>query len=359
MLPLMPRRRSRRRSVSGRLVVLVVVVLVIALLIGGLTQISRQSHAYEATSNRSLVSVGTEVVVQSNATSIELRRLMTDLQTLDRSTLQSELDEVVQQAANESSRASRASGSMGAAFASVFLDRAHASSELRSAVDGLLGMHPLPVAGVPVTDTTGASTPTLLSSTEATNRIAAAGSLLTQSDQDFHSLRQALVNSYGHAHLPPSVWVTDAQVWQIGSVATQVDLASMSPSLAATHDLVLRTVRLSPPALPTVNGTPTGPSVLSPTTTVSVAVVVSNLGSVDEPHASVQLSLTPQPSGTTVTQVRAAAITSGGSVTLDAVTFVVVPGMTYLLTVSIVVPVAQISLDGTSLQKVLEIAPGT
>ena len=359
MLPLMPRRRSRRRSVSGRVVLLVAAIVIFGLLVGGLTQISRQSHAYDATSNRSLAAQGAEVADQSNATAIQLRRLMSGLQTLDRPTLQSDLDEVVQGAADEPARASRASSSLGADFAAVFLDRAHATSELRAAIDGLLGMHPLPVADMPATSGTGASTPTLLSSTEATNRIAAAGSLLARSDQEYQSLRQALAHSYGHAHLPPSVWVTDAQVWQVGSVATQVDLASLSPSLAATHDLVLRTVRLSPPALPTASGSPTGPSVLSPTTSVSVAVVISNLGSVDEPHASVQFSLTPQPSGGTVTLVRTAAIASGGSVTLGTVSFAVTPGMAYLLIISVVVPVAQTSLDGTSLQKALEIAPGT
>jgi hypothetical protein len=363
MLPLKSRRRARRRSIQGRLIFVMVGVFVIALLVGGLTQVARQSHSYDVTVNRSLAAQGGVVANESNATSAEVQSLMSTMSTQYRADLQAELDSVVQQATGEATQAARAAGSaadgiIGSDFSTVFTDRALAVSQLRAAVDGLLGMQPLPVAGATMNPGPVAA-PALLSSTEATNRIAAAGTLLAQSDALYRSMRQSLLRSAGHARLPASAWVTDAQVWQVGAVATQVDLLASSTSLAVFHNLVLRTVRLSPPALPTVNGSPTGPSVLTPTTNVSVTVVLANLGSVDEPQASVQFTLALQPTGSTSSRTRTAAIATGRSVTLPTVYFTVKPGSTYLLTVAVVLPPAQTSSAGSPVEKVLQIAPAT
>ena len=131
----------------------------------------------------------------------------------------------------------------------------------------------------------------LLSATQATNRIAAAGALLTRSDALYRSVRRSLATAAGHGRLPRSVWVTDPQVWQLGSVAAQVDLLATSPTLAATHYVVLRTVHLSPPALPTPQGAPANVSVLSPTSQIGVTVVLANQGSSNEPHVTVRFSL--------------------------------------------------------------------
>jgi hypothetical protein len=219
-------------------------------------------------------------------------------------------------------------------------------------------MHPLPVAGL-ATNAAVASTPTLLSATQATNRIADAGAALIGADRAYRSVRSGLARAVGRAHLPASTWVTRAQTWQLGAVTEQVDLLAASTTLAATQDLELRTVRLVPPALPTAAGTASGTSVLSPTSAVSVTVVLSNLGSVDEPGARVQFSLAPLTGGATVTRVRRAAVAAGGSVTLETVTFTVKPGHAYQLAVAIVLPPGQQSSAGTSLTQVLEIAPGT
>jgi len=344
------------------MVLLAAAVAATGLLVGGLSQVPRQSHTFEAALNRSLAAQGSVLAGESNATSAELRGLMADMQNEDRSTLQSGLDSLVRQSA-DAARASQAAGSsapssVAADLASVFADRAQAVSMVRAALDGLLGMHPLPVADAASVNGTGASTPTLLSSSGATDRIAAAGTLLARSDQLYQAVRRTL-RAAGHARLPPSAWITDAELWQAGAVATQVDLVASSTTLSATHYLVLRTVRLSPPALPTSSASPGGASVLTPTTEVSVNVVLSDLGTVDEPHAEVQISLARQPSGSPVTQSRSASVVSGSSVTLPAVNFAVSPGQSYLLSVSVVLPVAQTTGVGTSLQKVLQIAPGT
>jgi hypothetical protein len=339
-------------------------VVLLFLLVGGLTQVSRQSHSYDVSVNRSLATQGAVVVDESNATAAELRSLMTDMQTQARSALQADLDGLVHQADNEAAQASRATGSVarggvGVDFSMVLRDRAQAVDQVRFAVDGLLGMHPLPVAGAAASSAAVTSTPTLLSSTEATDRLAAAGALLSRSDQLYRTLRQSLGEATGRARLPASTWVTDPQLWEAGSVATQVDEVASSSTLAVTHDLVLRTVRLTPPALPTVNSSPSGPSILTPTTSLGVSVVLSNLGSVDEPHASVQFTLALQPTGATMNQTRTAAIATAGSVTLGSVFFRVKPGTTYLLTVSVVLPPAQPSSAGSPRQKIIEVAPGT
>jgi hypothetical protein len=363
MSPLLSRRRSRRRSRSGRVVVLVAIALVLGLFIGGLTQIASQSHGYDDASNRSLAALGSVTAQESSTSAATLRHLWTTMPGLTRPALQSDLDTLVRQTAAQSVAANRAAlpaptGSLPADFAGVFATRARAMSSVRSAIDGLLGLHPLPVAGQPGGDQL-AATPTLLSATQATTRIADAGAALIGADRAYRSLRVALVHAAGRAHLPASTWVNDAQTWQVGAVAEQVDLLAASTSLAATQDLALTTVRLSPPALPTAAGTASGTSVLSPTSTVMVTVVLSNLGSVDQPHAAVQFALAPLTGGATVTTVRRAPVAAGGSVTLDTVTFKVKSGRAYQLAVAVVLPPGQPSSAGTSVTQVLEIAAGT
>lgn len=363
MSPLLPRRRSRRRSRSGRLVLLLAAAVVLALLIGGLTQISSQSHGYDNGANRSLAALGSVAATESSVSATSLRHLWDTMPGLTRPALQSDLDALVGQTAAQSAAATRAAaaapaGSLPARFAAVFAERAQALTAVRSAIDGLLGMHPLPVVGL-ATTVAVASTPTLLSATQATNRIAGAGAALIGADRVYRSVRVDLAHAAGRAHLPASTWVSQAQTWQLGAVAEQVDLLAASTTLAATQDLQLQTVRLVPPALPTAAGTASGTSVLSPTSTVSVTVVLTNLGSVDEPHAKVQFSLAPLTGGATVTRARRAGVAAGGSVTLDTVTFTVKPGHAYQLAVAIVLPPGQQSSAGTSVSQVLEIAPGT
>ena len=147
----------------------------------------------------------------------------------------------------------------------------------------------------------------------------------------------------GHRRRPragfrASVWVTRPQLWQLGSVAAQVDLLATSSTLTATHYVVLRTVRLSPPALPTPQGAPATVSVLSPTSQIGVTVVLANQGSSNEPRVSVRFSLADQTSGATTTEVRTTPLALGASVTLPDVTLRVKPSTTYVLTVQVIPP---------------------
>ena len=343
--------------------------IVLVLLVGGLTQVSRQSQGYDANSNRSLAAQGSVVAEQSNTTASQVRALMNNLQTQDRQALQASLDAAVQETARQSARADLAagsapSGSVAGEFAAVFAERAQSMSELRDALDGFLGMQPIPPAGIPATDSATSqsavsSQTALLSVTQATNRIAAAGALLSRSDSEYRSVRRSLAAAAGNARLPRSVWISDPQLWQVGTLAAQVDLIATSSTLEATHYVLLRTVRLSPPALPPPPGTPSTLSVLSPTSLLGVTVVLGNDGSSGEPHASVRITLANQSSGATATQVESTALALGGSVALPTATFHVKPGFTYELTVAVIPPAGQALTAGTVTQQALQVAPGT
>jgi hypothetical protein len=364
MSPRRPRRRARRRSPAGPVILLIAAVVVLMLIVGGLTQVSRQSQSYDANSNRSLEAQGAVVAEQSNATSAAVRSLMNGLQGQSRQDLEEALDSVVQQTTDESARADVATrsnppGSVAGLFATVFAERARSVADLRAAVDGFLGMQPIPIAGSPAAGAPSSASATLLSATQATNRIAAAGALLSHSDALYRSVRRSLVAAAGHSRLPPSIWVTDPQVWQLGSVAAQVDLIATSPALVVTHDVVLRTVRLNPPALPTPQGVSASVSVLSPTAQIGVIVVLANQGSVDEPHCSVRFTLANQSSGATASRSETAALALGAAVTLPAVTFHVKPGTTYELTVAAVPPAGQSLTADTVLQQALQVSPAS
>jgi hypothetical protein len=364
MPPRRSRRRARRRSSSRPITLLIAAVVVLAILVGGLTQVSSQSTGYDANSDRTLAAQGTVAADQSNATSATVGKIVNDLPSQTRQGLQATLDSAAQQTTDEAARAQVAAGStplgsVATQFVTVFAERAQAVTELRSAVYGFLGMQPIAPADAPAgAATTHSGGTALLSATQATNRIAAAGALLSHSDALYRSVQRSLATAAGHGKLPPSVWMTHPQVWQLGSVAAQVDLLATSSTLAATHYVVLRTVRLSPPALPAPQGTPTGVSVISPTSQIGVTVVLANQGSSNEPHVSVRVSLANQTSGATTSQVRSTSLALGASVTLPNVSMRVKPSTGYLLTVQIIPPTGQTLTAGTATQQVLQVAPG-
>jgi hypothetical protein len=365
MSPRRPHRRARRRSQARPVVLLIAAVVVLAIVVGGLTQVSRQSNGYDANSDRALAAQGTVIADQSNATATMVRKVVEDLPSQTRQQLQAALDAAVQQTADQSARADVAAGStplgpLASEFTTVFAERAQSMTELRAAVYGFLGMQPIQPAGAPAADAPpGADGSAPLSATQATDRVAAAGALLSRADALYRSVRRSLAGGTGHGRLPASVWVTRPQLWQPGSVAAQVDLVATSPTLTATHYVVLRTVRLDPPALPTPPGASSSVSVLSPTSQVGVTVVLANQGSSNEPGVSVRYSLTDQTTGATTGQVRSTPLALGASVTLPEVTLRVKPSTTYTLTVQIIPPAGQTLTAGTAIQQALQVAPAT
>lgn len=366
MSPRRPRRRARRRSQSSPVLFLVAIAVTAALIIGGLTRISSQSGTYDADANRSLAAQGTVLADQSNVTAATVRSLIAGMPSETRQSLQAGLDGAVQQTADESAQAALAAGSApagspGGQLAAVFAERAQAMQAYRAAIDGFLGMQPVPPPGSSASSESGApaQNATLLSATTATDRITAAGALLARADATYGALRRQLAAAAGHARLPRSVWVTRPANWQAGPVAAQVDNLATSSTLIASHYLVLRTVRINPPPLPAPPGEPAGTATLSPTTQVGVSAVLPNQGSVDEPRGTVRITMSDQTSGVTATQVRSAPVAVGATVTLPAATFRVKPGTFYVLRVSVVLPADQAVTDGTLYQETLQIAPGT
>jgi hypothetical protein len=362
MSPLITHRRARRRSRAGRLVVVAFVVVVAAVLIGGVTRIGPRSGPFHASANRSFGAQGAVLADLSNATGSSLRRLMGSMENQDRQTLQAGLDDVTTQSGDQAARGAALSGdgNLEGRFAAVLADRARAADQVRSAVDGLLGMRPLAVAGAPTAAPTDRTTSALLSSTQATDRIAAAGRLLARADRSYQAVRHSLATMAGHARLPVSRWITTSSVWQIGAVATQVDLVAASTSLAATHQLGLSVVQVTPPAIPSPTGAATpGVSVLSPTKVVALNVVLTNNGSVDESHASVTFTLTLEPTGAVTTRRRTASVPATRSTSLSPVRFPVKPGHSYQLSVAIAVPGGSTAAGGSSFSETLQISPST
>ena len=113
--------------------------MVLAIVVGGLTQVSRQSTGYDANSDRTLAAQGTVAADQSNATSAAVRKVVNDLPTQTRQGLQAALDGAVLQTTDEAARAQVAAGStplgsVATQFATVFAERAQAVTQLRAAV---------------------------------------------------------------------------------------------------------------------------------------------------------------------------------------------------------------------------------
>ena len=128
--------------------------IVVAFLIGGLTQVSRQSQGYDATSNRALAAQGAVLADQSNATAAQVTKLLNDLSSQTRQGLQVGLDAAVEQTSDQSAQAALATddtplGSVATEFDTVFAERSQSMAQLRATVDDYLGMEPIPNAGAP------------------------------------------------------------------------------------------------------------------------------------------------------------------------------------------------------------------
>ncbi|HEY2215617.1 MAG TPA: hypothetical protein VGH31_11210, partial [Acidimicrobiales bacterium] len=111
MQPFIPRRRSRRRSISGRLIFVICGLVLTALIVGGVTQIAPQSGPYDTTLNQSFASLGTAAATESNTTAVLFRSLMTNLATQRRPKLEVQLDELVQLTTRQATLAATAKAS--------------------------------------------------------------------------------------------------------------------------------------------------------------------------------------------------------------------------------------------------------
>jgi hypothetical protein len=380
-------RRRRRRPIGPILVALVLVGVALFLLIGGALEVGHASGPYWSDVDRSYSAQGAVLVDQSNQTGATLDKLVVDMASMTRRPLQEQLDSLVAATAGQAGSAAALSppspaNGLDQGFAGVMATRALAVDRLRSAVDGLLGMAPLPVRGA-VPSATGTASPAaraggatvvLLPTAKVTSDLAQVGALLDRSDQSYATVRRGFLAAPGSAALPRSVWVHDPQLWSPGPVQTLVDNLTGSKSLTPVHRLQLLTVRLNPSPVPPI-GTPSASSassaaagtatagavssVIPPTTRLRVEAIVGNYGNVGEAKVVVTAQTEPQGGGSASSASATIALQPGSTAAVALPALAVDPGATYGLTVTVAAPAAQSNRSGLSGDYTVQVAPAS
>ena len=180
--------------------VVVIVVVVGVIVIASIAEINAQSGPYRQMVNRSFGALASPLVNASTQTGRDLATTMKQAAgaSTNRNGLQQKLDQAVADASSQSSDAASLVppsevGSLDQQLVAVFAERAAAATSVRSAVDGLLGMTPLPAAGAPVS--TSPTTAPPVTATQATTLLSAAGAQISRADADFASVRRALARA--------------------------------------------------------------------------------------------------------------------------------------------------------------------
>ncbi len=395
----MPRASRRRRRAPGRglgqsALVGIAATITLVLVGGSLLAIHTQSQGYRSATSSGYVALADQVALASTRTGARLSALMAgapalanqDLPHTARGTLQQGLDAAVLDTASQVAQARTIASpppvsDFATRFTRVMQLRASATAQLRTTVDDLLGMQPLPVAGAP-TSPAAAAPATLISSNQAAGEMSAEGQVFEQADTDYRSLRAVVATQSPPLRLQASVWVpppvATAPLGSVSLGATAPALAS-SAALVPLHHLVVTAVGLSPPAVPsggtgmsstscadpvsTVSGAV--PAVLPPTATVSSLVSVTNCGNVSESNVMVTATLAPSdPPGTAAAPSGGAggrsqavvAIASGSSSAPSLAPLPVASGHRYVLTVTVSLPPGQADPRGSSQQFLLQVA---
>jgi hypothetical protein len=377
----------------------VLVAILVALVIASFAEITAQSASYRASTNTGYGALASRVADASNRTGSELAQLMTGAPTLAngpvprtaRAELQQGLDAAVAATASEAAQSRQLvppfpSNDVSVHFTQVMTERAQATVDLRSAIDGLLGLVPAP-------DASGSAAPEPASKKQESGPLqsvpvtaaamSAAGRRFQESDGLYRSLKAGIRQHRLSIRLPASVWVpSPVATAPLGeaALAQAATALSDSQSLEAVHRLVITAVGLTPPAVVTGSSSAIGvgclqttstvpgptPTVLPPTSSVGAAVTVTNCGTVAEAGVAVTETLAlADPAGTGLPPRRARggtaratiSVASGGSRALSMGPMAVAGGHLYLLTLSIAIPADQTLPQGTSQQFLLKISP--
>jgi hypothetical protein len=360
------------------LVVVVIVVIVGVVVIASIAEINAQSGPYRRMVNRSFGALASPLVNSSTQTGRDLATTMLNAAgtSSTRAGLQQMLDHVVSEATAQSGDAANlvppaAVGSLDQQLVAVFAERAAAATSVRTTVDGLLGLVPLPVAGAPPTSTP-APAPSLTTA-QAVAALSGVGTQIRKADADYAAVRRALARAPGPVRIPRSSWVTGplaaAPLGQAQLAAAPPALKA-SPALRVVHQLLISAVGLSPPAVgsagtvgdncPNPSSRPASPppSLLPPTKKLSAQVTVSNCGNVTEKGVVVSLTVQLAPGSPPSKAASSAPASSsvrhtivlgpGGSRSLSMGPLAVVPGSQYVVTMALAFPSGQTNPAGTT-----------
>jgi hypothetical protein len=393
------RRRPPGRGVGQSFLFAIAATVTVVLVAGSLLAIHTQSKGYRNATTSSYVALADKVGQASTLTGAQLSAVMAGASALPnarfpmsglpktaRAVLEQGLDAAVQDTSEQATQATTiasppAVGDLSSRFTQVMRIRATTTAQLRSTVDRLLGMSPLPPAGAP--GTSGPTAPvTLISVDQATREMTAEGLAFEQADSQFRALRTAVAAQRLAVRLGPSVWVpapvTSAPLGSVALGATAASLAS-SAALVPFHQLVVTSVALSPPAVPSggsgdistscadpqsaVPGTT--PTEVPPTSTLAVLSTVTNCGTVPEAGVVVTLTVTPSdpagtapPSGKVGGRSQATvSLASGSSASPDLSPLPVSSSHRYLVTVTLSLPPGQADTAGSTQSFLVQISP--
>jgi len=317
--------------------------------VGTAAQVKAASGPYRRAVDRSYAALVVPIAERSSSIGATVRQVLTKGATYDRSTLFGELDSVSsgaeEGADNLAGLVPPSPSSTSADKCESALDhRATAASNLRESIEGLLGGR----AG------RRAESPAAVDSA-----LSGVGRALEISDSEWRQCRRALASSPGSARIPASIWVPDSSLWAPGSVAGFVTALTQSPSLAVVHQLTIpaNSVTTQPASVAVSNGD----GVIPPTSSLSVQVVVANVGSVDEPNAVVRVSaisegtpLQPHaPGRPSSVESQTVSLAAGATFAANPPPLVVVPGNVYSIDVSVSSPSAPGAGDNLQLPLVI------
>jgi len=391
-------RASRRRRPPGRglgqsVLIAIAATVTLVLIAGSLLAIHTQSQGYRNATTRGYASLADQVGQQSTRTGSRLSDLMASAPTLAngklpftaRAILEQGLDTAVLDTTNQAAQAATiasppAVGDLSSRFTAVMRLRETTTAQVRSTVDQLLGMAPLPIAGAPTTSTPAAPG-TLISVEQGSAELSAEGLAFEQADADFRALRASAAAMRAPFRLHPSVWVppptSTAPLGSSALGATAGALAS-SAALVPFHHLVVTAVGLVPPAVPSggvgvvatsctdpQSSSPSGPpTVVPPTTTLGAVVSVTNCGTVPEAGVTVTVTVSPSdpagsappPPGETGGRSQATvSIASGASAAPPLAAVPVSSAHRYLVTVSVALPPGQADPAGSTQQFLVQV----
>jgi hypothetical protein len=388
------RRRPRGRGVGQSVLIGIAIAVTAILVAGSLIAVHTQSNGYRTATTTGYAALADRVAQESTRTGARLSDLMAGAPALAnaafpptaRGILEQGLDAAVldtgiqaRQAQNLASPSPE--GGLSGRFTDVMALRASATAALRSTVDRLLGMQPLPIAGGPSTTTPGAPV-TLISPGQAASEMAAEGRSFEQADADFRALRATAAVRHLPFRVQPSVWVpAPVATAPLGSASLGATAAALhvSAALVPFHHLVVTTVGLSPPAVPVggvgsvstscqapVSTAPGAtPAVLPPTASLTALVTVTNCGTV--PEAGVTVSVTvavadpagtaPPPAGYQGGKAHGVvSLASGSSSVPDLAPIPVASGHRYTVTVAVSIPPGQLDASGSSQQLLVTVS---